>query len=86
MYLLVNPDRTIKGVSSIKFSDALYVIPNDFFSNYPQDCWELDEGNQLVKKENADQIRIDFWAEVDPTRLTEEELNLVTPAPEEPTE
>ena len=82
MYLLVNPDRTIKGVSTEKFSDALYEISNDFFSNYPQECWELNDNDRLVKKENADQIRIDFWAEVDPSILTEEELAQATPTEE----
>ena len=82
MYLLVNPDRTIKGVSTEKFSDALYEYLTIFFSNYPQECWELNDNDRLVKKENADQIRIDFWAEVDPSILTEEELAQATPTEE----
>lgn len=69
IYVLQNEDGSIRGVTPFEFNvkGIRIEVANDFFVDYPQDCWYVNESNEVVLKENAEEIKQAFLDSLVPT-------------------
>jgi hypothetical protein len=62
IYVIKNEDGTVKGVTSLpQYSNSVLIpVTDNFFSDYPQDCWIINNDNEVVLKEDAEAIKQAF--------------------------
>lgn len=62
IYVIKNEDGSVKGVTSFPqySNNVLIAVASDFFSDYPQDCWIINDDNEIVLKEDAEAIKQAF--------------------------
>ncbi len=68
IYVLLNEDGSIRGVTPFvsNVKGTRIEVADDFFIDYPQDCWFIDENNNVMLKENADEIKQAFLDSLNP--------------------
>lgn len=68
IYVIKNKDGTVKGVTSLPqySNNVLIPVASDFFSEYPQDCWIINDDNEVVLKEDAEDIKQAFLDSLNP--------------------
>ena len=68
IYVIKNEDGSVKGVTSFPqySNNVLIPVASDFFSEYPQDCWIINDDNEVVLKEDAEAIKQAFLDSLNP--------------------
>tara|TARA_R110001632_G_scaffold104871_1_gene214017 strand:+ start:386 stop:643 length:258 start_codon:yes stop_codon:yes gene_type:complete len=68
IYAIKNKDGSLKGVTSLPqySNNVLIPVASDFFSEYPQDCWIINDDDEVVLKEDAEAIKQAFLDNLNP--------------------